>query len=308
MIRVTMKWFAIALCIALFCVGLIESAPSSSSSEEAMKFRRRLKREIEEVTNRVDKMGRRTVLKVTMKWFAIALCIALFCVGLIESAPSKTSSELIELSRRIKREVEEVKNRVERAAKKGKGKKDTGVIASGLLYLGSSLSQKSRWDYGGHISLYFHRAFHMIWQGLEGRVYTYIYEHPDWDIWIGGHSLGGALATLAAFFLVHSRLVQPDAVKLMTFGQPRVGDKAFADAFDDEVDYAYRVVHLRDMVPSILRSGYWHQGAEIFYQSGMRPGESILCELPDIDSESAAIRVIFFASSQDGKAPSNHTM
>ncbi|EYC21372.1 hypothetical protein Y032_0019g3781 [Ancylostoma ceylanicum] len=53
-----MKWFAIALCIALFCVGLIESAPSSSSSEEAMKFRRRLKREIEEVTNRVDKMGR----------------------------------------------------------------------------------------------------------------------------------------------------------------------------------------------------------------------------------------------------------
>ncbi|EYC21375.1 hypothetical protein Y032_0019g3784 [Ancylostoma ceylanicum] len=127
----------------------------------------------------------------------------------------------------------------------------------------SVLKPWSRWDYGGHISLYFHRAFHMIWQGLEGRVYTYIYEHPDWDIWIGGHSLGGALATLAAFFLVHSRLVQPDAVKLMTFGQPRVGDKAFADAFDDEVDYAYRVVHLRDMVPSILRSGYWHQGAEV---------------------------------------------
>ncbi|EPB80276.1 triacylglycerol lipase [Ancylostoma ceylanicum] len=120
----------------------------------------------------------------------------------------------------------------------------------------------SKWDYGGHISLYFNKTFHTIWQGLEHRVYMYIYEHPDWDIWIGGHSLGGALATLATFFLVHSKLVQPDAVKLMTFGQPRVGDKAFADAFDNEVGYAYRVVHSRDIVPSIPRSGYWHQGAE----------------------------------------------
>ncbi|EYC21380.1 hypothetical protein Y032_0019g3787 [Ancylostoma ceylanicum] len=127
----------------------------------------------------------------------------------------------------------------------------------------STIRAWSKWDYGGHISLYFNKTFHTIWQGLEHRVYMYIYEHPDWDIWIGGHSLGGALATLATFFLVHSKLVQPDAVKLMTFGQPRVGDKAFADAFDNEVGYAYRVVHSRDIVPSIPRSGYWHQGAEV---------------------------------------------
>ncbi|RCN51650.1 hypothetical protein ANCCAN_02318 [Ancylostoma caninum] len=39
-----------------------------------------------------------------MKWLAIVLCLALFCVGLIQSAPSKDSSEeLKNVSSRVKR-------------------------------------------------------------------------------------------------------------------------------------------------------------------------------------------------------------
>ncbi|RCN51600.1 hypothetical protein ANCCAN_02267 [Ancylostoma caninum] len=45
--------------------------------------------------------------------------------------------------------------------------------------------------------------------------------------------------------------------------------------------YAYRVVHWHDVVPAILKTGYWHQGKEIFYKAGMRPGESSLCESGD---------------------------
>jgi predicted lipase len=46
---------------------------------------------------------------------------------------------------------------------------------------------------------------------------------------VTGHSLGGALALLGAidikmYFGIHSKLM-----KLYTFGQPRVGDKAFSD-------------------------------------------------------------------------------
>ncbi|EYB84297.1 hypothetical protein Y032_0320g2411 [Ancylostoma ceylanicum] len=53
---------------------------------------------------------------------------------------------------------------------------------------------------------------------------------------ISGHSLGGALATLAASNLVQLRvLANADKVKLVTFGQPRVGDQAFAKAVDDQV-------------------------------------------------------------------------
>ncbi|RCN51601.1 triacylglycerol lipase [Ancylostoma caninum] len=68
-------------------------------------------------------------------------------------------------------------------------------------------------------------------------------EHPDWDIWISGHSLGGALATLAASYLVKSRRVaESNTVKLVTFGQPRVGDKEFANSFDEEVFGIYQFV------------------------------------------------------------------
>ncbi|RCN51598.1 triacylglycerol lipase [Ancylostoma caninum] len=121
----------------------------------------------------------------------------------------------------------------------------------------------SKWDYGGHVSHYFHRAFQLIWDGLEIGVYHYMRQHPDWDVWISGHSLGGALATLASFFLVHQKLVEPDKLKLITFGEPRIGDKEFAEAFNDMDIYDYRVVHWRDLVPSIPSTGYWHQGQEV---------------------------------------------
>ncbi|KIH54336.1 triacylglycerol lipase [Ancylostoma duodenale] len=98
------------------------------------------------------------------------------------------------------------------------------------------------------------------------------------DVTISGHSLGGALATLAASHLVKLKVLEnPDKVKLVTFGQPRVGNKEFADAVDEEVDYAYRVVHYHDLVPTIPKAGFWHQGIEIFYTSDMKPENSHYC-------------------------------
>ncbi|RCN51599.1 triacylglycerol lipase [Ancylostoma caninum] len=124
--------------------------------------------------------------------------------------------------------------------------------------------KKSKWDYGGRVSFYFDKTFSLVWKGIEDHVYNSINEHPKWDIWISGHSLGGALATLAASFLVQSKYIDdPNKVKLVTFGQPRVGDKEFAEAFDDQDLYVYRVVHWRDLVPGILKPGYQHQGEEV---------------------------------------------
>lgn len=75
-----------------------------------------------------------------------------------------------------------------------------------------------------------------------------------------GHSLGGALAVLAAWFLqqegfaVHS---------VYTFGQPRVGDRAFAAAYQTELgERTYRVVNQNDIVPRVpgVLLGYRHAG------------------------------------------------
>lgn len=50
-----------------------------------------------------------------------------------------------------------------------------------------------------------------------------------------GHSLGGAIASLAASYMVGTKLVNQTMVKLLTFGQPRVGDWEFADMHDEQV-------------------------------------------------------------------------
>jgi len=70
------------------------------------------------------------------------------------------------------------------------------------------------------------------------------------SLWITGHSLGGALATLAAAKI---RLEKDQAVSgLYTFGSPRVGNEDFARNFDADFYYQnYRMVNNNDIVPRI---------------------------------------------------------
>ncbi|CAN0306134.1 unnamed protein product, partial [Ectocarpus fasciculatus] len=48
-------------------------------------------------------------------------------------------------------------------------------------------------------------------------------KNQDWHVYITGHSLGGALATLAA--LDHRRRYPEAKVTMYNFGSPRVGNK-----------------------------------------------------------------------------------
>ncbi|KAJ7132659.1 Alpha/Beta hydrolase protein [Mycena filopes] len=78
---------------------------------------------------------------------------------------------------------------------------------------------------------------------------------PTYTIIVTGHSLGGALASLAAP-VVKSTLPNAD-VKLYTFGQPRVGNAEFAALVEKAmgVDNIFRVVHTNDGVPMVPRLG-----------------------------------------------------
>lgn len=75
------------------------------------------------------------------------------------------------------------------------------------------------------------------------------------QIWCTGHSLGAALATLAAERLSAKVKVQG----LYTFGSPRVGNTAFCRTFP--VSNAYRFVDHRDLVTKVPPEGlYDHVG------------------------------------------------
>ena len=83
-------------------------------------------------------------------------------------------------------------------------------------------------------------------------------------VFVTGHSLGGALATLCALDLKIS-LGLPD-VRVVSFGSPRVGNYIFAKWFEQEIGPHWRFTHDRDIVPSVPPGymGFHHVSQEVW--------------------------------------------
>lgn len=89
--------------------------------------------------------------------------------------------------------------------------------------------------------------------------------HAD-SVTVVGHSAGGAVALLDAVFLSAQPSVNV-AINAITFGMPRVGNKAFADFVDRRISIV-RVINKEDFIPTLpsLRFGYRHSSGEIRIQ------------------------------------------
>ena len=99
-----------------------------------------------------------------------------------------------------------------------------------------------------------HQGFRDAFMAVRDQVDRYLPCADGLPIFITGHSLGGALATLGAAYLTGSSLAS-----CYTFGAPRVGNKGFSRSLQTPV---YRVVNPVDSVPHMptpLR-GYRHAG------------------------------------------------
>jgi hypothetical protein len=91
-----------------------------------------------------------------------------------------------------------------------------------------------------------HAGFHNEYLRYRESILKSVIQHPDKDIYVTGHSLGGALAILNAFDIaVHTQ--RP--VTVFTFGQPRVGGEKFRKAYEELVPDSYRVVVDGDPIP-----------------------------------------------------------
>ncbi|ETN68689.1 hypothetical protein NECAME_19502 [Necator americanus] len=70
-------------------------------------------------------------------------------------------------------------------------------------------------------------------------------------------------------------------VKLLTFGQPRVGDENFAKKHDEMVKFSYRVIYWSDIVPTVpcyYAQRYRHQGTEVFYPEMNSTDKHTVCD------------------------------
>lgn len=127
----------------------------------------------------------------------------------------------------------------------------------------------SDWPGGGRVHSGFKTALEEVWNVLQPEIARL--QTQDVKIWLTGHSLGAALATLAA-----DRL--PDVQGLYTFGSPRLGDRDFQAHFRVP---AYRVVNGDDIVPTVPGKGPFlhvgrpvHIGSDKGLQNGPKPAKT----------------------------------
>ncbi|KAL0920221.1 hypothetical protein M5K25_009341 [Dendrobium thyrsiflorum] len=94
---------------------------------------------------------------------------------------------------------------------------------------------------------------------------------PKWNVYVTGHSLGGALATLLALEISTSPMAKHGviSVTMYNFGSPRVGNRRFADLYNEKVKDSWRVVNHRDIIPTVPRlMGYCHVAQPVYLAAG----------------------------------------
>lgn len=84
-------------------------------------------------------------------------------------------------------------------------------------------------------------------------------KHPDYGIYIAGHSLGGSLANLAAFQLADVPEI-PSPITVISFGALLIGDVRFRRAFQAYEDAkrirCVGVINDGDVIPLLPPQGY----------------------------------------------------
>lgn len=129
-----------------------------------------------------------------------------------------------------------------------------------------------------------HRGFRDCWQRLKPQVESWLDRHKPGEIILTGHSLGGAIAQLAAMELAPDWRIH----SVVCFGAPLVGWRKFAAAYDNAAilgrsdatlgDVTTTFVFKSDLVRTFVlpRLGYKRNGQEITIDEMGRPSNEFL--------------------------------
>ena len=113
-----------------------------------------------------------------------------------------------------------------------------------------------RWEQGGNVHRGFKIALDEVWESLDA--YLSDLQKANRKLWFTGHSLGAALALLAA-------QRYGDVQGVYTYGSPRVGDEEFKQSCHVN---AYRFVNNSDIVTKVPPAGMYYHVGELKFIAG----------------------------------------
>jgi len=120
-------------------------------------------------------------------------------------------------------------------------------------------------------SCYVHSGFYQSYQSLRDAMFANMMtslnnlpaDSGSRKVYVTGHSLGAATATLFALYLKQQQGI--DSV-VYTFGTPRIGNRDYANTYNSLMPNSFRFIHHADIVPHLPPAllGYYHEGLLIY--------------------------------------------
>lgn len=92
-----------------------------------------------------------------------------------------------------------------------------------------------------------HRGFYNIYMAVRPQLWDWYQIHHPQNLFITGHSLGGALSTICSFDFAS---VKSEVIHY-SFGAPRSGSVIYAQTFNQRVPQSIRVANTEDVVPAL---------------------------------------------------------
>ena len=119
--------------------------------------------------------------------------------------------------------------------------------------------------------LFVHRSFRdyadmVLNDGLAERLKASLEKNPRETIYLTGHSLSGAVATVMAIRLADSG-VDKSRLKVISFGAPVVGSRALAKTYAEKLDVTRMAMKGDGLKKSLRALGYVHFGKVLQYRS-----------------------------------------
>lgn len=112
----------------------------------------------------------------------------------------------------------------------------------------------------------FYEQYRVVQDQLFAKLEDLLEDRDDIPISICGHSLGASLGQIAAAHISSYPSFKSHKVSCITFGGPRVGNRAFSAWYESCVDTPLRIVHWYDPIPNLPILPFWqHTNGECIY-------------------------------------------